>query len=155
MRVRFDRFIVDAGTRQLLRDGRELHLTPKAFDLICILIERRPNVVSKADLHARIWPGVAVTDASLNVLVREVRQVLGDDGDRQQFIRTASRIGYAFCGDASKPPSLHASTPPACWLLWDGKPLPLAEGGNVIEAGQMTAPGAKPPAHQRDPYRRE
>jgi DNA-binding winged helix-turn-helix (wHTH) protein len=134
MRVRFDRFTVDGGTRQLLRDGQALHLTPKAFDLLGLLLERRPNVVSKPDLHARIWPGVAVTDASLNVLVRELRQVLGDAAERQQFVRTAARVGYAFCGNAVDI-DLVASTSPPGWLVWRGKPLPVSDGDNVLGRG--------------------
>ena len=137
--MRFDRFTVDSGTRQLLEGDQHVHLTPKAFDLLCLLIERQPNVVSKADLHARIWPGVAVTDASLNVLVREIRQVIGDDAARQRFVRTASRVGYAFCGDAAgteaEPPGLQASRPPSCWLVWHSRPLALSEGDNVIGRG--------------------
>ena len=56
MKVAFGPFTFDAGTRQLLRDGRELHLSPKAFDLLLLLLERRPAVVSKAEVLARIWP---------------------------------------------------------------------------------------------------
>ena len=56
MRTRFAEFIVDTDTRQLLGGGGDIHLSPKAFDLLCLLIEAAPKVVEKADLHARIWP---------------------------------------------------------------------------------------------------
>ena len=53
MRTRFMQFVVDSETRQLLADGTEVHLSPKAFDLLCILLARRPNVVGKEQLLAR------------------------------------------------------------------------------------------------------
>ena len=136
MNVRFERFTLDSGSRQLLHDGQPVHLTRKAFDLLCILIERCPNVVSKTDLHAEIWPGVAVTDASLNVLVREIRHVIGDDAEQQRFIRTVSRVGYAFCGTVVGLTSTSvAKTAPDCWLRWLSRTLPLEEGENILGRG--------------------
>ena len=58
VRVRFDRFTIDSDSRQLIEDGGAIHVSPKAFDLLCLLIAARPNALSKEDLHARIWPGV-------------------------------------------------------------------------------------------------
>src|SRR5882757_9284933 len=62
VRTRFGRFTVDSDTRQLLRDGADIHLSPKAFDLLWALIQNRPKVIDKTELHARIWPHTYVSD---------------------------------------------------------------------------------------------
>ena len=80
MRTRFGAFTLDPATRQLLEDGRPIHLSPKAFDVLQVLIEARPTVVPKADLHDRIWPGTYVVDANLSVLIGEIRRALADSG---------------------------------------------------------------------------
>src|SRR5262245_66386341 len=95
---------MDSETRQLLGDGREIHLSPKAFDLLCALIETRPKVVEKADLHARIWRNTYVVDANLNVLIGEIRRALGDRAQDSRFIRTVHGVGYAFCGTTAGDP---------------------------------------------------
>jgi DNA-binding winged helix-turn-helix (wHTH) protein len=136
MRVGFDRFIFDSGTRELLEDGRRVHVSPKAFDMLRILLEERPHVVAKAALQDRIWgPGTAVGDASLTVVVAEVRHVLGDDSRDAKFVRTVHRVGYAFSGPAVdlEPPGARDAQPfRRCWLVWNGRTLPLAGGDNVI-----------------------
>jgi DNA-binding winged helix-turn-helix (wHTH) protein len=134
MRVGFADFTLDSDTRQLLRHKDEVGLSPKAFDVLHMLVERRPNVVSKAELHDRIWPRTFVVDANLNVLVAEIRAVLADDPKTPRFIRTVHRVGYAFCGSA-----VDLSTPPVdavahsrCWLAWDTQTFPLVEGDNLV-----------------------
>src|SRR3954469_24974410 len=79
MRIAFGRFTFDSDTRELLEAGRRVHVSPKAFDLLRVLLERRPNGVSKTELHDRVWPGAFVGDANLSVVIAEIRQVLGDD----------------------------------------------------------------------------
>ena len=96
MRARFAQFTIDSETRQLLSAGGELHLSPKAFDLLCGLIESRPKVVEKADLHARIWPNTYVVDANLNILIGEIRRAIGDSAQHPQFIRTVHGVGYRY-----------------------------------------------------------
>jgi len=136
VRAQFDRFTIDSESRQLVGDAVAIHLSPKAFDLLCLLIAERPNAVSKDALHARIWPGIFVVDANLSVLVAEIRRALGDDAHVPQFIRTVHRHGYAFCAEATDlRPGIAGrageSTPKA-WLLWKERVLLLADGENVI-----------------------
>ena len=101
MRIRFGPFTLDFDTRQLTRDGREIHLAPKAFDLLAALVLDRPKVLSKAALQERLWPATFVAEANLSNLVAEVREALGDAARRPVYIRTAHGFGYAFCGDAA------------------------------------------------------
>ena len=93
--VRFGRSTFDRATRQLSCDNAPVHLTPKAFDLLALLIAEAPRVVKKEELHRHLWPNSFVSDASLLGLVKEVRRALGDEGDGT-VIRTVHRVGYAF-----------------------------------------------------------
>jgi DNA-binding winged helix-turn-helix (wHTH) protein len=68
--VRFHGFALDAGQRILSCGGRRVHLTRKAFDLLSILIESAPRVVSKDELHRRLWPDTFVTDATIAGVVK-------------------------------------------------------------------------------------
>jgi DNA-binding winged helix-turn-helix (wHTH) protein len=136
VRVQFDQFTLDSDTRQLLRGGREVHLSPKAFDLLRTLIDSSPRVVDKAELHARIWPGIFVVDANLNVLIAEIRQALADNPRSPRFVRTVHRVGYAFCGEIVH---LERSTPELAdaggarfWLVWNERAIVLATGDNII-----------------------
>ena len=98
----FGRFMLDSGRRRLSRKDREISLSRKAFDLLVVLLERRPNVVDKETLLASIWPDANVIEANLNVLVSEIRAALVDNPRRARFIQTIHGIGFAFCGDASE-----------------------------------------------------
>ena len=133
MRVQFGDITLDSASRQLVRAGAAIHLSPKAFDLLCHLVERRPSAVTKDQLFELIWPGTFVVEANLTVLVTELRRALGDDPHTPRFIRTVHKHGYAFCGDvteiAPRPPARDALR---VWLLWNDRVLPLAEGENVI-----------------------
>jgi DNA-binding winged helix-turn-helix (wHTH) protein len=135
VRIRFDPFIVDTDTRQLLRDGSELHLSPKAFDLLCSLVEHRPRVVEKAELQTMIWPDTYVLDANLNVLIGEIRRALGDSAKQPRFIRTVHGVGYAFCGNAAElkdPPVPAAARQTACWIVAKDRTFRLGEGENIV-----------------------
>jgi DNA-binding winged helix-turn-helix (wHTH) protein len=94
--VRFGSFELAADARRLTLGAKNLHLTPKAFDLLMLLVEAAPRVVPKAELHARLWPDSFVADTTLVGLVKEVRRVLDDSTPRHPIIRTVARVGYAF-----------------------------------------------------------
>ena len=133
MRVQFGDITLDSASRQLVRGGAAIHLSPKAFELLCHLVERRPNALSKNELFELVWPGTFVVEANLTVLVTELRRALGDDPQTPRFIRTIHKHGYAFCGEAAEiAPALPARDALRVWLLWNDRVLPLAEGENVI-----------------------
>lgn len=136
MRVRFSDFTLDLATRQLLDRGRgEIRLSPKAFDLLAALVEERPNVLDKADLHRRIWPDTHVVDANLNVLIAEIRRALNDSPRQATFIRTVHAVGYAFCCEAmelSDRVGSRKASPARCWLVWHERAIVLEEGDNTI-----------------------
>jgi DNA-binding winged helix-turn-helix (wHTH) protein len=128
--VRFGSYTLDTRRRQLLDGDRPIHLSRKAFDALAVLAERRPNVVTKEELHARLWPDTFVVDANLSVLVAEIRRALGDDAQTPTFIRTIHRIGYAFCGDSER--EIEPARQGGLWLAWHDRAFALAEGDNVI-----------------------
>jgi DNA-binding winged helix-turn-helix (wHTH) protein len=135
MKASFGGFTLDADTRQLARGSRPLHLSPKAFGLLLLLVERRPAVVPKGEIASRIWPGVTVSDTSLGGLVKEIRRALGDDPAQPTFIRTAHSVGYAFIGRVDGdgvPPAPPAEGSYRCWLAWDDRTFSLSPGENVI-----------------------
>jgi hypothetical protein len=118
-----------------MRDASELHLSPKAFDLLWSLIEHRPRVVSKTDLHARLWPDTYVVDANLNVLIGEIRRALGDSAKQPRFIRTVHGVGYAFCGGAAEVKDAAmsvAARQTACWIVAKDRTFRLADGENIV-----------------------
>ena len=103
MTVRFGPCELDAARRQLLREGREIHLTPKAFELLTVLVDAAPRVVKKAELHDRLWPNGIVSDAMLVGLIKEIRRALDDRNKAMRLIRTVHRVGYAFAAPLRTP----------------------------------------------------
>jgi DNA-binding winged helix-turn-helix (wHTH) protein len=126
---RFGSFVLDPDRRQLLKDGSEMHLTPKAFALLTALVDAAPRVVPKRELHDRLWPNGVVSDATLIGLVKEVRRALDDRDGEAPMIRTVHRVGYAF--DA---PLEHATARQAasCWLVAADRRIALVEGENIV-----------------------
>jgi DNA-binding winged helix-turn-helix (wHTH) protein len=131
MVIRFGAFTLDAERRQLFREGTGVHLTPKAFDLLVLLVTHAPRVVSKRELHERIWPATFIADATLTGLVKELRRALDDRSPAAPIIRTAHGVGYAFCatreaGEAIRNPATHH------WLVLRGRRIPLRDGEYVV-----------------------
>ena len=100
MRVVFGECEFDSRQRALLRHGSAVPLSPKAFELLELLLDRRPEAVAKAELLERLWPETYVSDASLHNLVAEIRAAIGDAPQSARYIRTVTRYGYAFHGEA-------------------------------------------------------
>ena len=94
------RFQLDTG--QLWFRGQEVRLTPKAADVLKILVSNAGSPVSKGDLFASVWPDVAVTDDALTTCIQELRRVLSDDAKHPQFIETRHRRGYQFIAAVSR-----------------------------------------------------
>jgi DNA-binding winged helix-turn-helix (wHTH) protein len=82
--------------RVLVRDGRELPLIPRYFDLLVFLVERRRDAVHRQEIFDRVWRDVIVSDSALSQAIRTLRRTLGDDPREPRFIRTVSRHGYQF-----------------------------------------------------------
>ena len=95
---RFGEFELDDQLFEL-RKGREIiPIQPKAFDILRSLVDKQDVVVSRAELMAKVWPGVVVTNDSLAQAIMAARAAIGDDGDEPTFIHTVRGRGYRFVG---------------------------------------------------------
>jgi DNA-binding winged helix-turn-helix (wHTH) protein len=131
--VAFGPFTLDLDTRELLRgpDRQRVHLSPKAYELLCVLVEDRPKAIAKADLHERLWPATFVSEATLASLIAELREALGERGREARYIRTVHGFGYAFAHEARD--VAHAEIGRiASWIVCNGQEQPLGEGEHVI-----------------------
>lgn len=124
--------VVDVGERVIRRDGIDVHLAPKAFDLLLILVKNRPNAVAHDQLHAALWPGVHVSETSLAALVTQLRKALGDTSDDGRVIRTLHRVGYAFVGEAVVAGQTPVTGAPVCRLIWRRQSIEVPAGESVI-----------------------
>ena len=134
MRVVFGECEFDSARRVLLRHGRAMPLSPKAFQLLEFLLDRRPEAVAKPELLGHLWPETFVSDASLHNLVAEVRGAIGDGPRAARYIRTVPRYGYAFHGEARQAPPIHISRaqPSSARLVLGSREWLLSEGSNLI-----------------------
>jgi DNA-binding winged helix-turn-helix (wHTH) protein len=135
MRVRFGRFVFDSETRELLRGHAPVRLSPKAFELLSLLVAHRPKAMSKSDLQDHLWPGTFVVEKNLSNLIGEIRGAIDDDSSNPQFIRTVPRFGYAFReASAGTGASRRTTRAPAfsCVLKWAGGRVRLEEGEYVL-----------------------
>ena len=135
MRVSFGPYVLDTEGRQLLRGGDAVHLSPKAFELLSILVSHRPKALAKSDLQERLWPGTFVVEKNLANLVSEIRDAIGDDPARPQFIRTVHRFGYAFRemgGRSEVGPTASRRGDVSFRLKWINGRVTLDEGEHVI-----------------------
>ena len=74
----FGSFCVNQAERQLLRDGEPVHLAPKAFDLLLVLIRNKGRLVTKERLMQEVWRDVFVEEANLSVNIASLRKALED-----------------------------------------------------------------------------
>jgi DNA-binding winged helix-turn-helix (wHTH) protein len=136
--TRFGRFVFDEGRRDLRAGGRPVPLSPKAFELLALLLRERPRAISKAELRDRLWPDTFVGETSLPRVVGEVRRALGDGPGEERLVRTVHRFGYAFVGevsdDARRAGGEAAAGGPGtgCALMWGERLIPLALGESIV-----------------------
>jgi TolB-like protein len=102
MIYRFDDFELDTGNFELTRNGEELALEPKVYDLLSYLVSSQKKLVTKEELFEYLWPGQIVTEASLSNQIKEARKALGDSGKRQAFIKTVHGRGFQFLSPVSR-----------------------------------------------------
>jgi DNA-binding winged helix-turn-helix (wHTH) protein len=137
MQLRFGACVFDSESRRLSRGDAPAHLEPKAFELLELLLERRPAAVAKTAIRDRLWPRTFVSESSLTTLVAQLRRVLGED---DRFVRTVHGFGYAFDGEvvalvaappAARPTALADVASGPC-LVWQDQVFPLVGGESVL-----------------------
>ncbi len=134
MTYRFGDFSLDHDTRQLLLNGDEVHLSPKAFELLTVLLANQSRAVSKAELQERLWPSTFVEETNLAGLVAEIRRSLHDTASSPRFVRTVYGFGYRFVGDVKVDAGAIGSGPPRVklCLTFDKREIVLMNGANVV-----------------------
>jgi len=135
--VRFGQFTLDTDRRLLQRNDADVHLTPKAFDLLALLVQEAPRVLRKEELHERLWPGTFVSDATLVGLIKEIRRQLDDRDATSRLVRTAFGVGYAFCGTVETTGAPPGRRKPdiggeSWWIVAGSRKIPLVEGEHLI-----------------------
>ena len=96
MKLQFDPFELDTDLAELRTVSGLVKLEPKVFRLLCLLVENNERVISKDEMIAAVWAGRFISDAAVSTALKAVRKALGDDGDRQGFIRTVRGVGHRF-----------------------------------------------------------
>ncbi len=132
MTYAFGSFVLDVGRRQLLENGREVHLSPKALLLLLALLEVRPKAVSRAEIHDRLWPSTFVVDSNVGAIVNEVRRAISDSAQASRFIRTVHGYGYAFHAEQRDAAPEPMPVLVVARVLWGDRESPLVQGVNVI-----------------------
>lgn len=101
MTWQFGDYRLDPDGFELARGGETVHVEPQVLSFIIHLVRHRARMVSKDEIAQIVWPGRIVSDASISSRVRSARLALGDDGVRQQFIRTVHGKGFRFVGEVT------------------------------------------------------
>jgi TolB-like protein/DNA-binding winged helix-turn-helix (wHTH) protein/Tfp pilus assembly protein PilF len=137
MQVSFGAFVLDFDSRELRRGPEPVRLSPKALQLLQILVSERPKALSKADLQDRLWPDTFVVEKNLPNLISEIREALGDDRVEPRFIRTVPRYGYAFREPAAQKDELQSEPSPRR-SAWRVTALALGAAAVVTAAVSVT-----------------
>ena len=127
----FETFRLDMDRRQLFRGGEEVHISPKALQLLQLLISSRPKAISKAEIHEHLWPSTFVAESNLASIVNEVRRALDDDARAPKYVRTVHAFGYAFCAEPVGEATRQRGTAVGK-LVWEQGEELLFVGRNVI-----------------------
>lgn len=133
MRVRFGECMLDSDTRQLSVRGKAVHLSPKAYQFLALLLESRPRALSKGEIHERLWGETFVSDGALASLLVEVRSAIGDSARESRFVRTVHRFGYAFSGSAKEIREAFPEGQKFVYrLIWGTREVALSPGENLL-----------------------
>src|SRR5262245_9191162 len=117
----FSPYRLETAERLLLRDGKPVALTPKAFETLLVLVRRSGHVVRKDDLMSQVWPDAVVEEANLARNVWTLRKALGDDNGEAKYIETIPKLGYRFVASVTELTAEAVENPPAV-----GEALPAA-----------------------------
>jgi DNA-binding winged-HTH domains len=98
----FGPFRLDAGERQLLREGKAVPLTPKCFDLLLLLVENSGHLLEKNEILERLWPDQFVEEGNLSFNISVLRKALGEIDSKRRYIETVPKKGFRFIGEVER-----------------------------------------------------
>jgi len=149
----FDDVKVDCANLRVQKGGSPRKITPRAFQVLAYLLEHHGRIVEKQELFDEVWKERFVTDNALSRIIKEIRQVIGDDADEPRYIETIPKRGYRFIAEVTNAeaevltPGLGKAAPvsgrqeerdrerPPIATDWNSKWVPIAK------RWQMTAVG--------------
>jgi TolB-like protein/DNA-binding winged helix-turn-helix (wHTH) protein len=108
----FTTFQLDPENHSLCRGEERLQITPKAFDVLCYLVEKAGSLVTQDELLEAIWPNTFVNPEVLRKYILEIRRVLGDRPEKPVFIETVTKRGYRFIAPVTDQNHAHPPGPP-------------------------------------------
>ena len=153
--IRFGQCLVDSETRELHVRGKAVHLTPKAFQLLEILLENRPRALAKPAIHERLWPGTFASDGTLTSLLAEASG-RGHRGrraaDPSSSVLRPRSFGYASLGEEASRDSEVASCPRepfSSWIWADRARSRSTRGANILGEIATPSPGSTSTAFRR------
>jgi DNA-binding winged helix-turn-helix (wHTH) protein len=94
MRYRFGDWVLDILRYEVQRAGEPILLRPKAFQVLCYVVERPGQLVTKEELFRVLWADTVVGDAALTMCIQEIRKALQDDAKSPQYLETVHRRGF-------------------------------------------------------------
>ena len=135
----FGEFTLEAAERRLLQGGKVVRLSPKAHDVLRLLLRQAGHLVTKDELLSQVWPDASVEEGILTVHVSALRKALGDDRRSSGYIETVSRSGYRFVASLTREPvdrdtmPLHAQARPVELYELVGRGRALLLSGSYFE----------------------
>src|SRR6476660_10490544 len=92
----FGPFHLDATEHVLRKNGQEIVLTPKPYEVLLILIENSGHIVEREAIMKKCWPNTSVEDSNITQHISDLREILREGGDSYEYIETIPRRGYRF-----------------------------------------------------------
>ncbi|MGH8065947.1 MAG: AAA family ATPase [Candidatus Entotheonellia bacterium] len=135
----FGPYRLDGASGQFWRHDQQVHLPPKAAAVLWCLATQAGQVMTRETLFDTVWAGTVVSDAVLTVCIRELRRILGDDGQRPRYIETVHRRGYRFVASVEQ---LSVALPGGRAVLSQGDSPPTPASrlvGREVELAQVQA----------------
>jgi TolB-like protein/DNA-binding winged helix-turn-helix (wHTH) protein/tetratricopeptide (TPR) repeat protein len=135
---RFGAFEINLQSAELRKNGMRLRLSGQPFQVLSVLIERAGEMVTREELHSRLWPADTFVDFDhgLNNAVARIRDVLDDSSETPRYVETIPRRGYRFIAPLANPRPATVPSPPA---KSDATPVPetiglVASGPSILPA---------------------
>ena len=149
---RFGAFEINLQSGELRKNGIRLRLSGQPFEVLSVLVERPGEVVTREELHSRLWPADTFVDFDhgLNNAVARIREVLDDSSDSPRYVETLPRKGYRFiapvagaqpAGDLPSAPESKISAAPDTTLSAAAPAVPVVKG-RFASAGLWVLLGA-------------
>ena len=142
MNCYFDEYRVDAEAFELWRGEERIEIQPQVFELLLFLINNKARIVTKDELFEQVWKGRVVSDATLSSRIKTLRQILGDDGTVQKYIRTIHGRGFRFVAEVRESKNEQQSQSLSTTeLKRQPAPTKYAKSGDVHIAYQLFGDG--------------